>query len=186
MYYILQNPVGPNEILADLSIDRRFMSSWVLGKSFEDPPPDPLELTWVPENENGRRVAFYSSSPVLMLKELVAALRSAGVNNLEEYPVVIKSSTGKPECRDYVAVNIVGSIAAADMELSEILDDSDGPLMTVMFGSLVIDETKAKNMLLFRLAENISTVVIHDSVVDILKSKGGFGLTFLNPRDFVG
>ncbi len=92
---------------------------------------------------------------------------------------MIKSTTGQPQSNDYLAVNIIGTIAAADMLKSVVLDDPDGPLITVIFESLVIDEAKAGGHLFFRLAESVSTVVVHEKVVRHLESKGGFGLTFL-------
>jgi len=120
-----------------------------------------------------------------MTKEIVNLLQLTGVDNLDTYPVVIHSLTGKSDCEDYVAVNIIGAIAAADMEQSEYDDDDDDfdGLFDVMFDSIVIDEDKAKDYLLFRMAESVSTVIIHEKIVNVLKENGGFGLTFTKPED---
>lgn len=186
MYRIMQSPVASGETLADFAPDKRFRKSWVQGIRFDAPPPDPLELTWVATNEGGVRVSYYSHGPVLMTKRLVEALHRAGVDNIDTYPVIIRSPSVRGDCGDYVAVNIIGIIPAADMERSVVLDAPDGALMTVIFESLVIDESKAAGHLLFRLAESVSTVVIHEHVVRHLESLGGFGLTFLDPADYVG
>lgn len=106
------------------------------------------------------------------------------MTNLDGYPVVIRSASGGPDCHDYVAVNIVGAIAAANMEESEIADMGDG-MIDVTFDSLVIDEAKAGGQLLFRLAESITTIIVNESVVDHLNALGGFGLTFMPPEEFV-
>lgn len=122
-----------------------------------------------------------------MTKELVAALKGVGVKNLDTYPVVIKSKKGakahKPDCNDYLAVNITSVIKATDMKKSVILDDSD---WSMTFETLVIDEKKAKGELLFRLWESRSVVLIHEKVVKQLQKKGGFGLTFVKPEDYAG
>ncbi len=186
MYRILACPVGLSETLADFRPDARFSEAWTGASPFVVAPPAPLELTWMPQNETGRRVAFYPHGPVLMSKPLVAALQASGVDNLDIYPVVIKSVTGGRPCHDYQAVNVLGAVAAADMEKSVVLDASDGSLMTVMFDSLVIDPERAFGFSLFRLAENISTIVVHERVVDHLAKCGGFGLTFVDPADFFG
>ena len=72
------------------------------------------------------------------------------------------------------------------MARSVIFDASDGPLVTVTFESLVLDEAKAAGQLLFRLAESVSTVLVHARVVDRLLEQGGFGLTFIDPADYAG
>jgi hypothetical protein len=186
MYFVFECQVLPEEVLSDFTPDPRFRMSWCTGARFEYPPPNPLQLIWVAKNEKGRRVAFYSHGPVLMKKTLVEALLDAGVDNLDTYPVVIKSPTGKPDCNEYLAVNIIGTIQAADIENSVILDAPDGILMTMFFESLAIDEKKAGGKLFFRLAESVSTIIIHQSVADIFRSKDDFGLSFVDPADFVG
>ena len=61
-----------------------------------------------------------------MLKDLVQVLSEAGVDNLATYPVIVHSTESKDVCTDYLAVNVIGAIAAADMEKSEIIDEGSG------------------------------------------------------------
>jgi len=72
------------------------------------------------------------------------------------------------------------------MDRSVILDAPDGPLVTVTFESLVVDENRAAGQLLFRLAESASTVIVHADVVDRLVERGAFGLTFVDPAEYAG
>lgn len=183
-YFILTRPVEPGNILADFKPDDLNVS-FVTGAKITEKLPNPIELTWDPENEKGARVSFYEAAPgTLMAKDLVSALQSAGVDNLDTYPVVIHSESGHPDCHDYLAVNIIGVLATADMEQSEYEEGEffDG-FFDVTFYSIVIDEEKAKGQLLYRMAETVSTVVIHEKIVDVLKEKGSFGLTFDLPED---
>ena len=184
-YSIMESPVGPGNKIASFLPYSDFLGSWMSGAKMVDSPPDPIELTWDPDNEGEIRKAYYEAGVVLMLKDLVAALREAGVDNLDAYPVIIRSTRNAEVCSDYVAVNIIGAIAAADMEKSEIIDEGSG-MIDVIFGSLVIDEDKAQGKLLFRLAESVGAVVVHERVVAHLLNKGSFGLTFTDPENYCG
>ena len=57
-------------------------------------------------------------------------------------------------------------------------------MIDMAFDSLAIDERNAAGHLLFRLAESVTTVLIHSTVASILKTQGGFGLTFTRPEDY--
>jgi len=186
-YYVMTSPVGPGRKLADFKSDN-YTLSFTSGDKLTQSPPNPIELTWDPENEDGIKVSYYSAGPgVPMSKDLVEALQLAGVDNLDTYPLVIHSETGNPVCHDYLAVNILTAIVTADMDKSEIdednMDDDFDGLFDVSFDSIVIDKEKAEGQLLYRMAESVSTVIIHEKVVNVLKGKGGFGLTFTRPED---
>jgi len=170
--------------LADFQPDDLIMS-FKKGAKFKDMPPNPIELTWNPENESGTKASYYSSGKVLMTKQLVEALYAAGVNNIDVYPVIIHSTLGAKDCSDYVAVNIVGAIEAVDREKSEFIYDSGG-LFDNIFARMILDESKINRVLLFRLAEAISTVIVHESVVKTLESMGDFGLTFIKSDEYAG
>ena len=183
-YLVLECPVRPNETKAKFFSYKGFDGDWFAGHRFMTSPSTPIELTWNPEKEHGVRVAYYDASPpVLMTKELLHALRGAGVDNFDEYPVVIRSTTNGPDCHHYAAVNIIGIITAADLERSNVADPGSG-MIDMAFDSLAIDERNAAGHLLFRLAESVTTVLIHSTVASILKTQGGFGLTFTRPEDY--
>lgn len=136
-YWILENPVPPGSNRANFLPYSDFVNSWISGSEFDSAPPKPIELIWNPENESGIRKSFYSGSPTLMLKDMATTLHEAGVDNLATYPVAIKSQTNDDVCLDYVAVNILGALAVANMEESVIIDEGSG-MIDVIFGSLVI------------------------------------------------
>lgn len=54
----------------------------------------------------------------------------------------------------YKAVNVLGLIAAADMDKSVATVHDGIPLIDVDFDELVVDETKTRDIQLFRLAES--------------------------------
>lgn len=107
-----------------------------------------------------RLVDYYGNVCVMSLK-LVEVLLNAGVDNLQIFPAYITDAgTGERVKQDYRFVNIVGMISCADVKASE-----SSPLGgTYYFHELVIDESKARGLLLFRLAESPSEVVVHERV----------------------
>ena len=141
-----------------------------------------------PRNSQGIRMqwVYDACDPPLYHKDVVAALKECGVDNIETYKTRITNEKTGEVCEDYLAVNIVGLVKAADMSKSKaVMHTSDG-LIDTDFDSLVLNEEAAAGYKLFRLAENISGVVIHRSVKEYLESKGGFELTFKEPKDWIG
>ena len=61
-----------------------------------------------------------------------------------------------------------------------------GPLIDVDFESVTIDETKARDLLLFRLAECVSGIVVHERVKSLSERRGVVGLDFVRPEDWAG
>lgn len=82
------------------------------------------------------------------------------------------------------AVNILGLVAAADMQKS-IATVHDGiPLIDVDFDELVIDEKKTKGIKMFRLAESTNAILVHESLRDALIEKGfGEDLAFYDLKE---
>ena len=148
----------------------------------EQAPGDPLILEWDADTQSGYRLPYYSAGTVLMRESLVQALTRAGVSNLETFPVVIRSPNGAPECRDYLAVNILGVVDAIDRDESEILGD-DPDLM--MIESLAIDREKAGERRMFRLKDAANIVVITKAVFDALGDEQT-GLDCIEPSEYAG
>lgn len=141
-----------------------------------------------PRSEEGVRMkwAYKASDPPLFHKDLVKALRECGVANLEAYEVHITDRKTGKMCTDYLAINLVGLVKAADMGRSKADAHGEDRPIDTDFDSVTIDEWAAKGHKMFRLAESVNAIVIHRSVKEYLEMKGGFDLTFTEPENWVG
>lgn len=186
-FYMLECFAPPGEKRMDIRAYPRVngVASWLAGARFSGPIEQPIRLEWDPKTEGPRKTLYDVTIP-LFHKDLVAALREAGIDNLDCYGTEIRHPKEGVTTRDYLAVNIIGLIAAADLEQSQHTAYSPAKLIDVDFDSLVIDPKRTLGARLFRLAECVTGLVIHRSVKDFLHAKGGFGLTFVSPKEWIG
>ena len=161
------------------------VEGWYSGQPFEAKVKEPIRLQWDPHS-TGPKKSYYKPIIPLFRKDLLKALREAGVDNLDCYQTEISDTKAQGDSHEYLAVNVIGLVAAADLSLSEYADPSGTGLIDMDFDLLVIDPKKARGMKMFRLAECASGIVIHQSVKKHLESKGGFGLTFVLPEEWIG
>ncbi|WP_147445046.1 DUF1629 domain-containing protein [Corallococcus sp. CA053C] len=159
---------------------------WRLGRLITDPVAQPLVYE-LDSNYPGSPKAMYSAeSAPLMHDSVRMALTSAGVSNIQYFDAVLKDPASGKELLDYKAFNIVGLVACADMGASEVMGTSDSAMGDADFHALVIDETKAGGQLLFRLAENISAIVVHDRIKQAIEAAGIPGFVFYGPGEWSG
>jgi len=130
------------------------------------------------DTENPPRHYMGGALPV-WTSTMMAAFRSAGVDNFQAVAARI-SGLGGEIWDDYFAINILGSIAVADLGKSKFIEIMKRPSGAPFLGfqELVIDPAKANNSAFFRLAENPIEVLIHERIVAALKSAapaGGWG-----------
>ena len=136
---------------------------WWAGKKFAKEPPLPVKAVIRPENEDGKILAYHN--PVnLMSDALAKVILASGVDNLDLYNAVIVDEKGKVYREDYKAFNLIGIIRAADLQQTEFMPGSDSRLIDASIAKLAIDERKAHGALMFRLAENVSAVLVHARV----------------------
>jgi hypothetical protein len=198
-YYVLNcvAPIGVDHFLLQVGApanDKR----WKAGLLFSDqnrsdelqPPPQPIVLRTQPEEgpiPNTYAELYWNPIP-LMSRRLVTVLQSAGVDNLQTYETRLESIEGDkpPPPNHYLAVNIVGRVAAADLTKSEMNPESPDRIISTDFNSLSIDEAKARNLLMFRLAENISAVLVHERVREQVERRGIDLLTWYDPAGWAG
>ena len=76
-------------------------------------------------------------------------------------------------------------VAAADLAASRY-DAPEGPLISVDFDSLAIDDAKTGGALMFRLAECVTCIIVHESVRNIVEAEGIDTLDFLDPKNWIG
>lgn len=110
---------------------------------------------------------------LVMRDDLVKELWKAGVDNLDAYETVIKNPFTSEDILNYKTVNIIGAIFTADLIKSDYhaSDTPEQPVIDTIFRDLVIDESRTGGMLMFRMAESISTILVHEKVKNHLEGK---------------
>ena len=163
--------------------------SWMDGTKLNGDVPEPivydLKEDDYDETPNIRNLSKGSPIPY-MHNDLYEALVTAGVDNLQVYDAVIRDLKRGIEHKDYKAFNIVGVVAAADMGASEMMGTSDSTLIDADFDRLVIDEAKCKDLLLFRLAENITAIIVDERVKKEVEKRGIKGIFFYASGEWSG
>lgn len=157
--------------------------SWWAGQRFTDLP---LPVQVVIEPGEGGVLPEFTDVPLpLMSRRLADCLKSVGVSNIDYYETEIHDLETNQVYRSLLAFNLIGAISAANLAHSEF-SAPDGPLISVDFDSLVIDENKTRGALMFRLAESVNGIVVHESVKNAIEAAGINTLTFIPPEEWVG
>lgn len=191
MYFILAKSYAEHPSRhTDLSSYPRVRGVWWTdGVRFAKPFPAPVMVKLKPYDSRvpdmGKDVgSLYLTKIPLFKKELVEAFHDIGVTNLETYEAVLLDPDNNKKYETHVAVNIIGVVAAADLGSSVYNVPDNIPVIDVEFDDLVLDESRAKGLLMFRLAENTNTILVHESVKDYLEKVKGFtDIEFYLPED---
>ncbi|MDG9672263.1 hypothetical protein ONV78_31315 [Hahella sp. CR1] len=161
---------------------------WRIGAVLPSPPPNPLKFTLKRLNPNAwdhspYMPSYFRAAAPIFSDELIAALEECGVDNLDTYNLDLFDPDNGQTYTNYKVVNIIGLIAAADMQKSDatIHDSGSPPLYDVDFDSLVIDPAKAGGHYFFRLAESTNALIVHEKVKQHLLAKGFTDLAFYEP-----
>ncbi|MEC5386803.1 DUF1629 domain-containing protein [Uliginosibacterium sp. H3] len=180
------SPIGQQQALVnytpDTPDDDIFARSWLEGARFSSPPPVPVVAT-IPASQAGLIPDLIGGSLPMMSKRLAEAIESAGVSNIDFYEAEIDDQKSGQKLDTHLAFNIVGVIAAADLAKSAY-SAPDGPLISVEFSSLAIDPSKAQGARLFRLAEFVAGIVVHESVKQAIEQANITTLTFTDPAEW--
>lgn len=104
---------------------------------------------------------FSGGSIPVMSQRLLSLFAQAGVDNLQKFPILVKSEVNEAVWDGYFAVNVLGMIQCADLSKSEY-DEICPDLYD--FDVLAIDANQTKGALLFRLQESPSRLIMHKSV----------------------
>lgn len=188
MYFVLRRSYAKHP--ARLVKDWPFIKgvSWIRGARFEREIPNPLTFSLEPLRPNvadqGPEMPEWlqGCQVPLFRDDLVDALRKGGADNLDTYDALVRDPDSGAAHRNYKAVNIVGVVAAADMGRSEATVNPGGPVVDVDFDRLVIDGAKARDALMFRLAESTAAILVHERLRDHLTASGFTSLDFIEPE----
>ena len=148
-----------------------------LGRQIDVPVPTPLQFTLEPLDAlaadcGPEMPAFFNLNMPLFRDDFLAAFQHFGVDNLDAYETAIFDPDNGQTYTNYKAVNIIGLVAAADMEASDATVHDGVPLIDVDFDRLVLDESKVGDFLIFRLAEATNAILVRNDLRDHLVSAG--------------
>jgi hypothetical protein len=184
LHFKIEAPNCPNKVC------------WQMGRMFsaseedEDfrPPTEAIELQTKMDSKAPERIypeLAWNPLP-LMSRRLVEALQDSGVDNLQVYETKLANPQGRTPANHYLAVNIVGLVAAADMANSETNPAVTAKKISMDFHSLAVDPAKTRDALMFRLAENVSAVLVHERVKNAVTASGVTTLTWFEPEEWAG
>ena len=121
----------------------------------------------------------------IMSRRLKDVFDSLGIDNIDYYPVLLENITLGINY-EYFAFKLIGKIAAVDLAKSEIMTYKNlQPIGDASVYSMAIDEGKARGLMIFRLAEDLSAIMVHDRVVDAIKTANIDTITFAEPKDYM-
>ena len=179
-YYILAVENPESMLLSGMpepNPENPFEDDWGFGKPFSKEPEELISVTILDGHENRELLPYFDAEPV-MSNEFYLALMEAGVDNLDAYDCILRSEDGSVEFTGFKAVNIIGVISATG-EGTEFTGDSR--LIDASMDKVTIAANKIHGTLMFRLAENLSTVIVHERVKSYLEKKGFPSIVFRDP-----
>jgi hypothetical protein len=196
MYYTINSKTDEEGMMQDFSFDvraikkikfdyghRLYPATHPTAGPREKEPTEIIKLN-LKRSKNVAPLPTFLHQPVpLMRKDLLDTLRAAGVNNLDAYPAELYYPDGSLAEGEYFIVNVIGVIAAADLANSEYDVDQPENLISMGFDSLAIDSEKTKGALMFRLAENIVEIIVHEQVVKAVEKAGIPLIRFFKTED---
>jgi hypothetical protein len=159
-YQVTREPEMPDE------------QDFVYGKKFKGKVPKPL--VFEVDYPTRKDVPHFIGETIPVFSDaLVKVFRSAGVDNFQTFPAVLRNEKGT-EWDGFQVFHEVGLIAAASFDKSEydmIMEGDPAGVSTPLAGFrlLVLDRKKTRNVAMFRLAESPDTLLIHDRVLAHIK-----------------
>lgn len=183
-YYIMECE-GPYPLSPIRSSPKLPGGTWYKGRMLTIEVPDKLEYV-LDSNRPGNIAAMYLKGVPVMRNDLLEAITSAGVDNLQLYPATVIDPEKNKVYANFTAFNIVGVVACADMSKSKLFGNSNSSMVDIDFDSLFIDESKTNGLLMFRLAEAVSAIVVHEKVKAAIEKAGIKGMEFYEPGEWSG
>ena len=188
-YVMVNEGVHPVAAIKKCHRDHLDIDSWIDGGFLNISVPEPIEYDLkIDEYDEAPNIRTLSKGlPIpFMRNDLYEALVEAGVDNLQVYNAVIHDLKRGVDHKNYKAFNIVGKVSAADMGASTMMGTSDSAMIDADFDRLVLDETKCQDLLMFRLAENISAIIVDETVKVAVEKRGIEGIFFYPSGEWAG
>ena len=98
---------------------------------------------------------------------------------------MLRSDDGKVRIEGFKAFNLIGLVAAADLSASRFAPENPSRHLDASFDGLVLDPERIGGLLMFRLAEFSSAVIVHRSVQAAIEQAGIKRISFRKPSEFL-
>lgn len=195
MYFVMRCPIPQTEAgEAYMEIHNTFdvgdVYMWEDGLPLElderEGIPDPIEIDFdVFRGYTGPPKELEDLGICIMSERLHSAVVSSGVDNIDFFPAVL-TNTSTGEKYRYYAYKLVGLVSLMDSSQSEYETYRNSePVMDTTIHSFVPDESKPHGLLMFRMAESLTAIVVHESVKKVIEAAGIDTVEFIKPEDYV-
>lgn len=193
----MTRPNSPTYFMLDASHDDDIMLlrplqpvggvSWESGRRFTAPVPRPLPVDIVEGYEEDTVPPVYTSSVPMMRDDLLEVIRRCGVDNIDAYPIAIQNRVTGDHLEGFSAINIIGLVSAADPVGTTYSPDNPSRMIDADIDGLKLDPARTGGALLFRLAEAVTGVVVHERIKKAVEATGAFpNLLFVRPEEWMG
>ena len=156
---------------------------WLKGKRFNQQPNNPVKAVIQAGYEKADPLPFYDT-PQIMSEAFADVLANSGVDNVDFYDAVLVDEKRVVLHSGYKAYNIIGTVRAADLEKTRFAADTENKLIDAAIDALAIDPKLARGHLIFRLAENVGTIVVHARVARAIEAAKFDAVELIAPEDF--
>lgn len=151
-----------------------------LGRIIDEAMPEPLVFP-VSNTDADPPKAMEGISVPAWSGALLRCLQSAGADNLQVFPAILRNAALSRDWNDYFAVNVVGLVGCMSKtsKFTHIADRPSGPPLLKVH-KLVIDPRRASGAELFRLAESPGVLLMHERLLAAMKKAtppGGWGVS---------
>jgi hypothetical protein len=165
--------------------DTEGFGGWRTGKPARSRPEGAVVINVVMHDGfTGEPHDFQDNNVPLMSARLKEAIESVGIDNINFFPVTLRNPATE-RTYEYFAFNLIGLVAAADLAKSQIASHDGDFMGDSQIHNLVLDESKAHGLLMFRLKEKYSTLLVHHKVRDAILSRQIDTVQFIEPEDYM-
>ena len=154
---------------------------WIHGVPFKSKVVTPVLAYIRDETNDGKPEDFYPY-PTLASERFYQALLAAGVDNIDAYDAYLYNEEAGIHIEGYKALNIIGTLRVAGKNTQF---KTESRLINASIDQLEIDPDFTPNLLMFRMAEAPTEILVHKSVKNYLEGLNLFpNLEFTESKDF--
>jgi hypothetical protein len=138
------------------------------GQPFEADFEVPVRFNLDEDLRDAQLPTFFARPAFVATPRMQADLRTLGIDNLQSYPAVIEDPVDGRVIEDYALLNVIGSVACANLGHSQL--ETLGPGMNII-DEPVLDSRRIPDLDLFLLAEDTDKMLVSERVYEYFTAK---------------